>query len=144
MTYSLEYFSFNFIVLFNVNFIFWPKEKKRQANTYLFNLRVRDSINVNEFWGSVMKRISLKEKTEWSTCSHKYLWWKAFSHLEIKLQTSSFTPRRVQLILHLNFKGVPVSLCGAWMERQRLRPAGFADLIKFPPTGYTYYPCKHN
>lgn len=64
--------------------------------------------------------------------------------LEIKLQTSSFAPRRVQLILHLNFKGVAVSLCGAWQERQRPRLAGSAEPIKFPPTGYTNYPCNHN
>ena len=62
--------------------------------------------------------------------------------LEIKLQTSSFIPRRVQLILHLNFKEVAVSLCGARQERQRPRLAGSANLIKFPPIGYTNYPCK--
>lgn len=33
--------------------------------------------------------------------------------LEIKLQTGSFIPRCVQLILHLNFKGVAVSFCRA-------------------------------
>lgn len=51
--------------------------------------------------------------------------------LEIKLQTSSFIPRRVQLILHLNFKEEAVSLCGVRQKRQRLRLAGFANLIKF-------------
>lgn len=61
--------------------------------------------------------------------------------LEIKLQTGSFIPRRVQLILQLDFKEAAVLLCGA-MPRPQLAAA--AKPIKSPPTGHTGRPHSRN
>lgn len=57
--------------------------------------------------------------------------------LEIKLQTGSFIPRLVQLILHLNFKEAAVSLSGAERKEPGPQLAAFANLIKFPPISTT-------
>lgn len=61
--------------------------------------------------------------------------------LKIKLQTGSFIPRRVQLILQLDFKEAAVLLCGA---APRPQLAAAAKPIKYPPTGHTGRPRNRN
>lgn len=62
--------------------------------------------------------------------------------LEIKLQTGSFIPRRVQLIPRLDFKEAAVLLCGAAPRRPRPQLAAATNPIKSPPTGHTGHPGK--
>lgn len=64
--------------------------------------------------------------------------------LKIKLQTGSFIPRRVQLILQLDFKEAAVLLCGAAPRQPRPQLAAAAKPIKSPPTGHTGRPRSRN